>query len=51
MKWDGDMVLTREGIDTFADLSWQLEAVEAVIAMPRHPLFVESDRVPSSTST
>jgi glycosyltransferase involved in cell wall biosynthesis len=45
MKWDGDMVLTREGIDTYADLSWQLEGVEAVIAMPRHPLFVESDRV------
>ena len=45
MKWDGDMVLTREGIDTFAELSWQLESVEAVIAMPRHPLFVESDRV------
>ena len=45
MKWDGDMVLTQEGIDTFADLSWQLESVEAVVSMPRHPLFVESDRV------
>jgi glycosyltransferase involved in cell wall biosynthesis len=45
MKWDGDMVLTREGVDTFADLSWQLESVEAVVSMPRHPLFVESDRV------
>lgn len=45
MKWDGDMVLTAEGVDTFAELSWQLESVEAVIAMPRHPLFVESDRV------
>ncbi len=45
MKWDGDMVLTREGIETYAELSWQLESVEAVIAMPRHPLFVESDRV------
>lgn len=45
MKWDGDMVLTAEGVETFADLSWQLESVEAVIAMPRHPLFVESDRV------
>ncbi len=45
MKWDGDMVLTAEGIATFADLSWQLESVEAVVAMPRHPLFVESDRV------
>lgn len=45
MKWDGDMVLTKEGEDTFADLAWQLETVEAVISMPRHPLFVESDRV------
>jgi glycosyltransferase involved in cell wall biosynthesis len=45
MKWDGDMVLTAEGVDTFADLAWQLENVEAVIAMPRHPLFVESERV------
>ena len=45
MKWDGDMVLTAEGVETFADLAWQLENVEAVIAMPRHPLFVESDRV------
>lgn len=45
MKWDGDMVLTAEGVDTFADLSWQLEEVEAVVSMPRHPLFVESDRV------
>ena len=45
MKWDGDMVLTVEGENTFADLSWQLENVEAVISMPRHPLFVESDRV------
>jgi hypothetical protein len=45
MKWDGDMVLTDEGVDTFAALAWQLEHVEAVIGMPRHPLFVESDRV------
>ncbi|MFC6287948.1 hypothetical protein ACFP3Q_12800 [Nocardioides sp. GCM10027113] len=45
MKWDGDMVLTPEGVATYADLSWQLEGVEAVVGMPRHPLFVESDRV------
>ncbi|CAN5143220.1 hypothetical protein BH18ACT9_BH18ACT9_03110 [soil metagenome] len=45
MKWDGDMVLTAEGVDTFADLAWQLEGVEAVVSMPRHPLFVESERV------
>ncbi|WP_121253146.1 glycosyltransferase family 2 protein [Nocardioides ferulae] len=45
MKWDGDMVLTAEGVQTFAALAWQLESVEAVVLMPRHPLFVESDRV------
>lgn len=45
MKWDGDMVLTAEGVETYADLAWQLENVEAVVAMPRHPLFVESNRV------
>lgn len=45
MKWDGDMVLTTEGEATFADLAWQLENVEVVVSMPRHPLFVESDRV------
>ena len=45
MKWDGDMVLTPEGVQTYADLAWQVEHVEAVVGMPRHPLFVESDRV------
>ncbi|MEG3614540.1 hypothetical protein [Isoptericola haloaureus] len=45
MKWDGDMVLTREGAATIADLSWQLRSVEAVVAMPRHSLYVEDDRV------
>lgn len=45
MKWDGDMVLTREGVAALDALSWQLQAVEAVVTMPRHPVFVESDRV------
>ncbi|MGH3358231.1 MAG: hypothetical protein ACRDO7_05475, partial [Nocardioidaceae bacterium] len=45
MKWDGDMVLTREGTATFADLAWQLGSTKTVVTMPRHPLFVESDRV------
>lgn len=45
LKWDGDMVLTDEGVATFADLAWQLEHVEAVVSMPRHPLFVESPSV------
>ncbi|WP_307827898.1 hypothetical protein [Nocardioides sp. SYSU D00038] len=45
MKWDGDMVLTREGVDHLRDLSWQLESSNAVVAIPRHPLSVESDSV------
>ncbi|GAA2023734.1 MULTISPECIES: hypothetical protein [Nocardioides] len=45
MKWDGDMVLTREGVALLADLSWQLEESGAVVALPRHPLTVESDSV------
>lgn len=45
MKWDGDMVLTREGAATIADVSWQLAPVETVARMPRHPLFVADERV------
>ncbi|MGZ4776808.1 MAG: hypothetical protein ACXVYW_16025 [Oryzihumus sp.] len=45
MKWDGDMVLTPEGVSTLADLSWQLEDSNAVVAVPRHPLSVESESV------
>lgn len=40
MKWDGDMVLTPEGSAILRDLSWQLEASRAIVAMPRHPLTV-----------
>jgi hypothetical protein len=43
MKWDGDMVLTREGVAYLADLSWQLEDSGAVVAIPRHPLSIVSD--------
>ena len=45
MKWDGDMVLTREGVDVLRDLSWQLEDSNAVVAIPRHPMSVESEHV------
>jgi glycosyltransferase involved in cell wall biosynthesis len=45
MKWDGDMVLTPEGVAVLADLSWQLEDSNAVVAIPRHPLSIESDSV------
>ncbi len=43
MKWDGDMVLTAEGVALLADLSWQLEDSNAVVAIPRHPLWVEDE--------
>ena len=43
MKWDGDMVLTREGVGYLADLSWQLEDSDAVVAIPRHPLSIDSE--------
>ncbi len=43
MKWDGDMVLTREGIAYLQDLSWQIEDSGAVVAIPRHPLSVVSE--------
>ena len=45
MKWDGDMVLTTEGVGVLRDLSWQLEDSNAVVAVPRHPLSVESEQV------
>ncbi len=44
MKWDGDMVLTPEGVSTLADLSWQLEDSQAVVVVPRHPLTVVDER-------
>jgi hypothetical protein len=43
MKWDGDMVLTPEGVVYLSDLSWQLERTGAVVLIPRHPLTVVND--------
>ena len=45
MKWDGDMVLTAEGVELLRDLTWQLEDSNAVVAIPRHPMTVESESV------
>ncbi|MEJ7833378.1 MAG: hypothetical protein WKF79_10715 [Nocardioides sp.] len=45
MKWDGDMVLTRDGVGLLADLSWQLEDSNAIVAIPRHPVTIESEQV------
>lgn len=45
LKWDGDMVLTYEGEQIIRDLAWQLEASEAIIRIPRHSLYLGSDKV------
>ncbi len=44
MKWDGDMVLTPEGVAILRDLGWQLDG-DVLVTIPRHPLFVESESV------
>jgi glycosyltransferase involved in cell wall biosynthesis len=44
LKWDGDMVLADSAVAALRALVWQLEAVEAVIQIPRHPLYVVDDR-------
>ena len=41
-KWDGDMVLTVEGERSFEELKWQLEAVDAIVTVPRYPVYIES---------
>jgi hypothetical protein len=44
LKWDGDMVLTDAAVESLRDLEWQLEAAEAVVRVPRYPLYVVDDR-------
>jgi hypothetical protein len=44
LKWDGDMVLTDAAVATLRDLAWQLEAVPAVLRVPRYPLYLVDDR-------
>lgn len=44
-KWDGDMVLTVDGERSFNELKWQLEGLDAIIQVPRYPVYVESDDV------
>jgi hypothetical protein len=44
LKWDGDMVLTDAAVRALRDLAWQLEGVEAVVRVPRHPLYLVDDR-------
>lgn len=45
LKWDGDMVLTAEGVAALREVAWQLEAQEAVVIFQHFPLYVESERV------
>jgi glycosyltransferase involved in cell wall biosynthesis len=45
LKWDGDMVVTVDGERAFDELRWQLEGVDAVIHIPRYPVYVESPDV------
>jgi glycosyltransferase involved in cell wall biosynthesis len=44
LKWDGDMVLTDAAVAALRDLEWQLEGTEAIVRVPRHPLYVAGDR-------
>jgi Sulfotransferase family len=44
LKWDGDMVLSDAAVRALRDLSWQLEATELVVKVPRHPLYVVDER-------
>lgn len=44
LKWDGDMVLTDAAVGVLRDLAWQLEATQAIIRVPRYPLYVADDR-------
>ena len=45
LKWDGDMVLTEDGERSFEELKWQLEAYDAVVNVPRYPVYIESENV------
>lgn len=45
LKWDGDMVLSRDGEDRLAATAWEVLGQDAVVRVPRHPLYVESDQV------
>ncbi len=44
LKWDGDMVLAETLVNVFRDLTWQLEATEAIVRIPRYPLYVADER-------
>jgi glycosyltransferase involved in cell wall biosynthesis len=45
VKWDGDMALTRDGERALSAFGWQVQHRRINLRLPRHPLYVESDRV------
>lgn len=45
LKWDGDMVMSEAAVASLRDLSWQLDAADAVIRIPRHPLYLAGERL------
>ena len=51
LKWDGDMLLTDEGVRIFRDLTWAIEATEVVVHVPRTPLYIAADRVRADTDS
>jgi glycosyltransferase involved in cell wall biosynthesis len=42
LKWDGDMVLSREGEHILRDLAWQVEGQRFIVKIPRFGLYVAS---------
>jgi glycosyltransferase involved in cell wall biosynthesis len=45
LKWDGDMVLTDDGVRYLRHLAWQVEHLDFIVRIPRYPAYVESDDV------
>jgi hypothetical protein len=44
LKWDGDMVLAETLVNVLRDLAWQLEASEAIVRIPRYPVYIADER-------
>lgn len=44
LKWDGDMVLTPEGVRYYQALEWQLGRTSTSVTMPRLSLYVKDER-------
>jgi len=45
MKWDGDMVLTPDGVALLQQVAWQIEGEETLVGFRHYPLYVESEQV------